>query len=127
MERPASAGVGMGERKERAMKDPRWRTVIVAGGVVAALTATHAGAAGSAAVGIEEFKFTPPVLAVPVGTTVTWINHDEEPHTITSGTGAFSSAGLVNDDTFVQTFTKPGTYQYFCAIHPYMKGTLVVK
>jgi len=52
---------------------------------------------------------------------------DEEPHTVTSATGAFSSAGLVNDDTFVQTFTKPGTYQYFCKIHPYMKGTLVVK
>jgi len=63
----------------------------------------------------------------PVGTTVTWVNHDEEPHTVTSGTGAFSSAGLVNDDTFVRTFTKPGTYQYFCAIHPYMKGTLVGK
>jgi len=58
---------------------------------------------------------------------VTWVNHDEEPHTVTSGAGAFSSAGLVHDETFVQTFTKPGTYQYSCAIHPYMKGTLVVK
>ena len=67
------------------------------------------------------------MLTVPVGTTVTWVNHDEEPHTVTSETGAFSSAGLVHDDTFVQTFTKPGTYRYSCAIHPYMKGTLVVK
>jgi len=127
MERPASAGVGMGERKERAMKDPRWRTVIVAGVVVAALTATHAGAAGSAAVGIEEFKFTPPVLAVPVGTTVTWINHDEEPHTITSATGAFGSTGLSHEDTFAQTFTRPGRFEYFCALHPRMKAIVVVK
>ncbi len=109
------------------MKDPRWRTVIVAGVVVAALTATHAGAAGSAAVGIEEFKFTPPVLAVPVGTTVTWINHDEEPHTITSATGAFGSTGLSHEDTFAQTFTRPGRFEYFCALHPRMKAIVVVK
>jgi len=78
MERIARAGVGRGGRKELAMKDSTWRTVIVAGVVVAALTATHVGAASSAAVGIKEFKFTPPVLAVPVGTTVTWINHDKD-------------------------------------------------
>ena len=68
----------MGEREELAMKDPKWRTMIVAGVVVAALATTHVGAASSAAVGIKEFKFTPPMLAVPVGTTVTWINHDKD-------------------------------------------------
>ena len=51
---------------------------IVAGVIVALLTVAHVGAASSVAVGIEEFKFTPPVLAVPVGTTVTWINHDKD-------------------------------------------------
>jgi len=127
MERTASAGVGMGERKERAMKDPRWRTVIVAGVVVAALTATHVGAASSVAVGIKEFKFTPPVLAVAAGTTVTWINHDEEPHTITAANGAFGSTGLSHEDTFAQTFTRPGRYEYFCALHPRMKAIVVVK
>ena len=109
------------------MKDSTWRTVIVAGVVVAALTATHVGAASSAAVGIKEFKFTPPVLAVPVGTTVTWINHDEETHTITSANGAFGSTGLSHEDTFAQTFTRPGRYEYFCALHPHMKAIVTVK
>ncbi len=114
------------------MKDdtraPAWyRREVVALGGVTLLIGAHALAATPPTIGIKQFKYGPPILSVPVGTTVTWVNHDEEPHTITSATGAFSSTGLANDDTFAQTFTKPGTYQYFCAIHPYMKGTLVVK
>ncbi len=109
------------------MKDPKWRAVIVAGLVVAGLAATHVAAASSAAVGIKEFKFTPPALAVPVGTTVTWINHDEEPHTITSANGTFGSTGLSHEDTFAQTFTRPGRYEYFCALHPHMKAIVIVK
>jgi plastocyanin len=105
----------------------RYRRGVVAVGVVTLLIGAHALAATPPTIGIKEFKYGPSMLTVPVGTTVTWVNHDEEPHTVTSGTGAFSSAGLVHDDTFVHTFTKPGTYQYSCAIHPYMKGTLVVK
>jgi plastocyanin len=88
---------------------------------------THALAGAPPTVGIKEFKFAPPVLTVRVGTTVTWVNHDEEPHTVTSATGAFSSPGLVNDDTFAQAFTRPGTYEYFCALHPHMRATVVVK
>jgi plastocyanin len=103
------------------------RRGLVAVGVVTLFITAYALAATPPTIGIKQFKYEPPMLTVPVGTTVTWINHDEEPHTITSETGAFRSAGLVHDDTFVQTFTKPGTYQYSCAIHPYMKGTLVVK
>jgi|SRR5215510_10317175 len=104
-----------------------YRLGVVTVGVVAFLIGAHALAATPATIGIKEFRYGPPILSVSVGTTVTWVNHDEEPHTVTSATGAFSSVGLVNDDTFVQTFTKPGTYQYFCKIHPYMKGTVVVK
>jgi plastocyanin len=120
------------EGKERTMKDDTralawYRRGVVAVGVVTLLIGAHALAATPPTIGIKEFKYGPSILTVPVGTTVTWVNHDEEPHTVTSGAGAFSSAGLVHDDTFVQAFTKPGTYQYFCAIHPYMKGTLVVK
>ena len=103
------------------------RRALVPVGVMTLLIGAHALAATPPTIGIKEFKYGPPMLTVPVGTTVTWVNHDEEPHTVTSGTGAFNSAGLVHDDTFVHTFTKPGTYQYSCAIHPYMKGTLVVK
>jgi plastocyanin len=121
-----------GEGKERTMKDNTgvlawYRRALAAVGVMALLIGAHALAATPPTIGIKEFKYGPPILSVPVGATVTWVNHDEEPHTVTSATGAFSSAGLVNDDTFAQTFTKPGTYQYFCKIHPYMKGTVVVK
>ena len=100
---------------------------LVAVGVMTLLIGAHALAATPPTIGIKEFKYGPPILSVPVGSTVTWVNHDEEPHTVTSATGAFSSSGLVNDDTFVQTFTKPGTYQYFCSVHRYMKGPVVVK
>jgi plastocyanin len=100
---------------------------IVTGLALAALMATHASASSAAAVGIKEFAFTPATLTVPVGTTVTWTNHDENPHTVTSATGAFRSAGLSNEETFTQTFTRPGTYQYFCALHPHMKATVIVK
>ncbi len=103
------------------------RRALVAAGVMALLIGAHALAATPPTIGIKEFKYGPPMLSVPVGSTVTWVNHDEEPHTVTSATGAFSSPGLVNDDTFMETFTKPGTYEYFCKIHPFMKGTVVVK
>ena len=103
------------------------RRALVAVGVMALLIGAHALAATPPTIGIKEFKYGPPMLSVPVGSTVTWVNHDEEPHTVTSATGAFSSAGLVNEDTFAQTFTKPGTYEYFCKVHPFMKGTVVVK
>jgi plastocyanin len=96
-------------------------------GVMALLIGAHALAATPPTIEIKGYKYGPPMLSVPAGTTLTWVNHDEEPHTVTSTTGAFNSAGLVSDDTFVQTFTKPGTYQYFCKVHPYMKGTVVVK
>ena len=109
------------------MKNPRWRAVIFVALVVAGPTATHVGAASSAAVGIKEFTFTPPVLAIPAGTTVTWVNHDEEPHTITSANGAFGSTGLSQEDTFAQTFTRPGRYEYFCALHPRIKAIVIVK
>jgi plastocyanin len=95
--------------------------------VAAWLTGAPAVAAPSPTVGIHEFKFAPAALTVARGTTVTWVNHDEEPHTVTSATGAFASTGLVKDDSFAQTFSEPGTYQYFCALHPHMKATVTVR
>jgi len=94
---------------------------------VGLLAGSPAPAAGPATVGIKEFKFTPPMLTVPVGTTVTWTNRDEEPHTITSATGTFGSTGLSHEETFTQKFMRPGTYAYFCALHPHMKGTVIVR
>jgi plastocyanin len=86
-----------------------------------------ARAALTAEVDIEHFAFMPARVEVPVGATVTWRNEDEEPHTVTSTAGAFASKGLDYEGTFRQRFTKPGTYQYFCALHPRMTGTVVVK
>ena len=103
------------------------RIALLVGLALAASTAVHALGASSTAVGIKEFKFAPAALAVRPGTTVTWTNHDEETHTITSATGVFGSAGLGNDETFAQTFTRPGTYEYFCALHPKMRATVIVK
>ena len=96
-------------------------------GLVIAAGAAQAVGGRSVDVGIKEFKFAPAALEVPRGTTVTWVNHDEETHTITSATGAFGSRGLGNDETFAQTFTRPGTYEYFCALHPKMRATVIVK
>jgi plastocyanin len=95
--------------------------------VMAGLTAADVSAGSSAVVSIEDFKFTPPVLTVQAGTRVTWTNHDEEPHTITSAKGVFGSSGLSHDERFSQAFLRPGRYEYFCALHPHMKATVIVR
>jgi plastocyanin len=89
-------------------------------------TAT-AAAAGPVAVSIDNFHFTPPALVVAPGTTVTWTNDDDSPHSVREKDGKFKSAALDTDDTFSQTFAAPGEYDYFCSIHPYMTGKIVVK
>ena len=104
-----------------------WRMTIMAGLAASMLMATHASAASAVSVDIKDFTFAPVRLTVPVGATVTWTNHDEETHTVTSATGAFRSAGLGNEESFSETFTDPGTYQYFCALHPHMKATVIVR
>jgi plastocyanin len=90
-------------------------------------TTVHALTARSATVGIHEFKYGPAVITIPVGARVTWVNHDEEPHTVTAAAGTFTSVGLSHEETFTRTFTERGSYEYFCALHPYMKATVVVK
>ena len=85
------------------------------------------GAAQAPLIGIEDFKYLPPALAVPAGTTVSWVNHDAELHTVTSSSGAFASPGLEKGETFSYTFAAPGAYAYFCALHPYMTATITVK
>jgi plastocyanin len=84
-------------------------------------------AANAAAVKIDNFNFTPPTLVVAAGTTVTWTNADDSPHTVREKEGKFKSAALDTDDTFSQTFAAPGEYQYFCSIHPRMVGQIIVK
>ena len=86
-----------------------------------------AAAANSAAVRMDNFSFTPPTLVVAPGTTVTWTNADDSPHTVREKDGKFKSAALDTDDSFSQTFTAQGEYDYFCSIHPYMTAKIVVK
>jgi amicyanin len=88
-------------------------------------SAPAAPVAGNA-VTIDNFKFDPATLTVPVGSTVTWTNKDEEPHTIAAKDGSFHSSSLDTKGTYSFTFTKPGSYDYICSIHPFMTGTVVV-
>jgi amicyanin len=76
---------------------------------------------------IDNFTYNPQTITVKAGTTVVWTNHDDIPHTVTSKTGAFKSKALDTDDKFSFTFTTPGSYDYFCALHPHMTGTIVVE
>ena len=76
---------------------------------------------------MKNFDFTPMAMTVNAGTTVTWRNMDEEPHTVVSADGLFRSAALDTKETFAFTFAKPGLYKYICSIHPKMVGTITVK
>jgi plastocyanin len=76
---------------------------------------------------IDNFSFGPATLTVPVGTSVTWTNRDDIPHTVVSTDGVFKSKVLDTDEKFSFTFSKAGTYPYFCSIHPKMTGKVVVQ
>ena len=81
----------------------------------------------SAEVKVDNFSFGPATLTVAVGTTVTWTNRDDIPHTIVSTDKVFKSKVLDTDEKFSFTFSKAGTYPYFCSIHPKMTGSVVVQ
>lgn len=87
-----------------------------------------APAPANAAVKIDNFAFAPTELTVAAGTTVEWINRDDIPHTVVSDDKTtFKSKALDTDDKFSYTFTKPGTYNYFCSIHPKMTAKIIVQ
>jgi plastocyanin len=75
---------------------------------------------------VDNFSFDPETLTVPVNSTVTWINKDDVPHVIASSDGVFKSKALDTDDKYSYTFTKSGTYNYYCSVHPKMVGKIVV-
>jgi plastocyanin len=85
--------------------------------------------ANESRVEIDNFVFKPKELNVAVGTKVTWVNKDDVPHTATSSDDPplFDSKALDTDDKFSFTFTKPGTYKYYCKVHPHMTGVVIVK
>lgn len=86
------------------------------------------GATNQIEVKIDNFTFAPVTLTVPLGTTVKWVNRDDIPHTVVSeDKRTFKSKALDTDDSFSYTFTQPGTYTYFCSIHPKMTAKVVVQ
>jgi plastocyanin len=80
-------------------------------------------------IAIDNFAFSPATVTIAPGTRVVWINHDDVPHTATSTSKPkrFESGTLDTDDKFAHVFTEPGTYNYFCAVHPKMTGQIIVK
>jgi amicyanin len=95
--------------------------------VAAATFAARSAPATDAEVDIDQFTFLPQRITVKAGTTVTWINEDDVPHTIVSSSKVFKSKALDTADKFSFTFTTPGTYDYFCSVHPHMTGAVVVE
>jgi plastocyanin len=78
-------------------------------------------------VSIQGDAFSPPSVNVPKGTTVHWVNHDPMTHTVTSDTGLFDSKNMSEGSSFSHTFSEKGTFNYHCAVHPFMKGTIIVE
>jgi plastocyanin len=91
------------------------------------VAASDQPSAANVAVKIDNFVFGPQAITVPVGTTVTWTNSDDIPHTAVSTDGVFKSKVMDTDEKFSYTFTKAGTYSYYCSVHPKMTGQVVVK
>jgi plastocyanin len=139
-------------KKERFMMWHEWRygTFVAALVLCSALLAGRSGQSNGASDPIEEpgnspnpvdgmalpvqiridnFTFNPSEVTIPVGTKVTWTNHDDVPHTATSSLKPreFDSGTLDTDDQFSYVFTAPGTYDYFCAVHKHMTARIIVK
>jgi plastocyanin len=102
--------------------------MFVSGVLVKTVAREESKPASKAEIRIDNFAFTPAELTVAAGTTVEWINRDDIPHVVVSeDKKTFKSKALDTDDKFSYTFTNPGTYAYFCSIHPKMTGKVVVQ
>jgi len=115
-------------------KPMRPRRRFVAALAVAGLLLASGAKAGTPSVAgptvtVDNFSFSPETITVPAGSTVTWTNRDDIPHTVTSADDpkAFKSPPLDTDDKFSVAFAKPGIYRYFCSLHPHMQGTVMVQ
>ena len=84
-------------------------------------------AAAPTVIVIKDYEFSPSALTIAPGTTVTWVNEDESPHTVADNGKAFRSAALDTSDRFSYTFAQPGEFTYYCTMHPMMVGKIVVK
>jgi plastocyanin len=100
---------------------------LVASGSGTAKPAPRASDAASYTITIKDFMFTPRNLVIPVGSKVTWMNKDEEPHKVAEVNSSFASTPLDTDEGFTYEFKTPGKYEYFCTVHPRMTGTIIVE
>lgn len=117
------------------IKSRRFQALAIAAAVVS-LTAIHQSSAQTregnppphaVAMEIDNFRFGVVSLEIPAGTTVTWTNRDDVPHTVVSATKAFKSPPLDTGEAFSYTFTSAGSFEYYCSMHPRMTGKIVVK
>ena len=102
------------------------KTLLLAALPVLAIAAAPPPTAPTAVVHIKNFAFVPRTLTVAAGSTVRFVNDDGEAHTVTADAKTFDSGGLDSGDAWSYRFATPGSYPYFCAVHPYMRGTVVV-
>ncbi|MFC5580853.1 cupredoxin domain-containing protein [Rhodanobacter terrae] len=127
--------LAQGSARKRAMRRHPGALWLLGSLCLAMSASPPSGAASAAAlkaqaqqIEIRNFAFAPKSLTVRAGTRVMWTNRDEEPHVITSAGSLFaSSKGLDTGDSYAVTFSKPGTYAYYCSIHPMMVGTIIVQ
>lgn len=111
----------------RTMSRGCWTVMLASVLALVAGGADAAPPAGEVQVSIHDFKFEPAEVTVTPGATVTWVNADTEEHTVTATDRSYTSAGLEQAEAFSHRFTTPGTYTYFCALHPHMTATVVVR
>ena len=102
-------------------RGPAPRSYYVAGSL------SEAHAEDGITVKIDNFSFMAPTLTVPAGTKVTWVNHDDVPHTVVSTEQKFKSKALDTDESFSFTFNEPGSFPYFCSLHPKMVAKVIVE
>ena len=112
----AVVGVGCGSDTDQPTR-PR----------AASPSASQGTAPSDGAIAIEDFKFVPEEVTVDVGTTVTWTNKDAAPHTATADDGSFDTGNLRKDDAKEVTFSKAGSFAYFCEFHKFMRAKIVVR
>jgi plastocyanin len=109
----------------------RYRSLVAAVSITAmwcvAVNSLHAAGPQATQVVIKNFDFSPMSLTVAAGSTVTWANMDDEPHTVVSDSGLFRSGAIDTHERFAFKFDTPGTYHFTCSIHPRMVGTIIVQ
>jgi amicyanin len=100
---------------------------LLAAGLVAAIGGIAAAASGGAEIMIDNFRFSPIPQTVTTGSTVTWLNRDDIPHSIVVPELGVHSHPMDTNEIFSYRFDRPGTYDYICGIHPFMRGKIVVQ